>query len=99
MFSSNYGTLGTALLKLVALCLIVASANDTVLFSLEIITGGFAGIGFLLRWSIVAGVFFVTCHSLFDMDQMESSILFVIMIIVPWIVITFIGTAVFLWWL
>jgi len=83
IFGTAFGPIGTAVLKLLALVLIVTAIGSATDYGLDIVTGGFGGIGFLLKWSIVAGVFFALAMPLYDLDVLEATVMFLIMIFAP----------------
>lgn len=90
LFSSSYGTLGKAMIKLLALVLLVSCFEDGVYLLLDIWTGGFGGIGFLLVAALSIAVFFSLAMPLFDMDVNEAFVLWFITLIGPWVINLFV---------
>lgn len=86
IFSSNYGTLGRGILKLLALVLVVSSVEDALYLTLDIWTGGFGGIGFLVVVAVSVGLFYALAASLFDMDMNEVFVLWFITLIGPMLI-------------
>ena len=86
LFSSNYGTLGKAMIKLLALVLVVSCFEDACYLLLDIWTGGFGGIGFMLVLALSVAVFFSLAMPLFDMDVNEAFVLWFITLIGPWVI-------------
>lgn len=115
IFGSNYGTLGTALLKLAALTLLVSSFGDSIAYSLNIISSGYSsqripnGLFFLrgfVFWGSVSlvglikaivsyGMFYLLCYILFEMDAMETTVLYFLMFLLP-LVVMFLGGTILL---
>ena len=92
LFGSSYGTLSVAMLKLLALATFLNGIDFCVNSGLDILTGGWGGIGVMMvRFSIAFGVFWALCSSLFEMELVETFVLFCIMIIVPFMVMALIG--------
>ena len=83
LFASNYGTLGKAMIKLLALVLLVSCFEDACYLLLDIATGGFGGIGFLLVTALSIALFFSLAMPLFDMDVNEAFVLWFITLIGP----------------
>ena len=83
IFSSNYGTLGRAMIKLLALALLVGGFEDGLYLIIDIATGGFGGIGFLLVGSLSIGLFILLAMALFDMDAQEAVVLWLITLLGP----------------
>jgi|GEM_PF-6388654 len=71
IFGAAYGELVTALLKLVAIVLVASEIDYSVGLTLDWLTGGFGGIGFLLQASVNLFVFFSLVMWLFESDVME----------------------------
>lgn len=90
IFSTSYGTIGKALVKLLALVLVVSCFEDSLNLVLDIATGGFGGIGFLLVFSLSVGLFLALAMWLFDMEPLEASVLWLILLIGPWVINLFI---------
>lgn len=84
IFGSNFGSLGTALLKLIAIVLITGGAEDFVGLGLDYLTNGWgAMIGSILLWAFSFGVFYVTCISQLETEPLETIILYVVVIYGP----------------
>jgi len=83
VFGSSFGNLFTALLKLVALTVLVVAVDQTVLMGLDIITGGFGGIGYLIRFAVLFAVFYPLCMKLFDMESYEIMVMLFLYVIGP----------------
>ena len=86
IFGTGFGPLPTALLKLNALALTVDGVDACVGTTLDIITGGFGGFGFLLSTCINIGVFWLLCMMLFEMERMEMFVMWILSFLIPtWI--------------
>jgi hypothetical protein len=83
IFGSSFGNLLPALLKLTAIAMLVLAVGAIVDSLLDIVTGGFGGIGFWFSISIQFGVFFAASYKLLDMDPLECVALFLIVIFLP----------------
>ncbi|MEM1354484.1 MAG: hypothetical protein AAGH88_06320 [Planctomycetota bacterium] len=83
VLGSSFGNLFTALLKLAALVTLVVAVDDSVAIGLDIITGGFGGIGWFIRIAILVAVFYPLCSTLFDMEHHEIGIMILFYLIAP----------------
>ena len=95
MFGNSYGTLGIAMLKLLAIALLVGATGDSMDLLLDIVTGGFGGIGSMIKLSVIAVVFFALATPLLDMDVLEALVLFLILIFAPLVIMVFVGALIF----
>lgn len=91
LFGSNYGAIGTALLKLAALAVMVGAVDDTVNAVLMWLTEGLGIMGFdmIIRLAMVYGTFLVLGMWLLDMDPFEAGVMFIIVMILPAVAIFF----------
>lgn len=95
IFSTSFGQLTSAILKLAAVALLTLAAGALVSSLLDAITGGFGGIGWMISVSIEFGVFFAACAKLLDMDVMEALVLYLLVMMLPMFAAVFVlGTIV-----
>lgn len=90
MFGNSYGTLGVAMLKLIAIALMVGATGDSIDLLLDYVTGGFGGIGWMIKFSVICAIFYAIAMPLLDMDILEALVLFGIMIFAPMIIMVFV---------
>lgn len=83
VFGSAFGNLFTAILKLLALTIFVVSLDHMVDLLLDLGTGGFGGIGYGIRLTVVLAAFYPICIKLFDMDSHEIWTMFLLYVIGP----------------
>ncbi len=92
LFGSSFGTLGPAMLKLMALALFTDMVNDVVYAILNLVTGGWAGIGLLISLSINFSVFVLLCIWLFEMEYLEALVMWLLVFLGPTLVMFFLFT-------
>ncbi len=96
LFGTSYGGVGTALLKLMAVALCSAAASDTMLILIYLMTGGVSvmGVETMMAFGASLIVFMGACMKLLDMDSLEALVLYMLLIIGPFVVLLFLGAAV-----
>lgn len=82
-FGSAFGNLFTALLKLLALTIFIVGLDDLVALLMDWATGGFGFIGWGVRFAVVFAAFYPVCLKLFDMENHEIWVMFLIYVIGP----------------
>lgn len=82
-FGSAFGNLFTAVLKLLALTIFVVGLDDMVDLLMDLGTGGFGFIGWGIRLTVVFAAFYPICMKLFDMENHEIWVMFLIYVIGP----------------
>ena len=80
---SAFGSLYTAVLKLMALTAFVVALDDMVDLLMDWATGGFGFIGWGIRLSVVLAAFYPICVKLFDMESHEIWIMFLLYVLGP----------------
>ena len=83
VYGSSFGNFFTAILKLGGMAFSIIALNEAVVHVLDILTGGFGFIGFLIRFAVVVPAFAIECKLLFDMEEHETWTLFAILIVGP----------------
>lgn len=83
VYGSSFGNFFTAMLKLAGIAFSVIALNEALVHLLDIVTGGFGWIGFLIRFAIVIPAYAIECKVLFDMEEHETWTLFAILIVGP----------------
>lgn len=83
LFGTSFGGLFTALLKLLALAVMLGAIDETVTSILNIITDGEAWMGFMMTWAISYGVFLALAAKLLETDMIESFVLYLIVKLLP----------------
>jgi hypothetical protein len=86
LFGTSYGTLGVALLKLVAIVIFAAADDDTIRLGLDALLSGLGSTG-KLRWSLSFGVFIGLAIWLLDVEYLEAGVLYLLMIFFPFVVL------------
>jgi uncharacterized membrane protein len=96
IFSSSYGSIGSAILKLMAIALCMNATSDIVSVAILFMTGGTSvfGIEGLMGWGASLIAFFILCAKFFDMDGLEGFVFWLILEFGPWIFLFFLGTAI-----
>jgi len=87
LFSSSYGTLGKAMLKLIVLLLVTSGFTAVLEFGLTILAGGPVPMSGIMIISLSLGVWFGMTAWLFEMDFNESLVLWLILAIGPIVVL------------
>ncbi len=90
IFGNSYGTIGIAMLKLLAIALLTGASGDSMELLLDIVTGGFGGLGWMITISLMMAVFYCTAMPLLDMEVLEALVLFGILIFLPMIIMIFV---------
>ena len=62
---------------------LVVAFDNSIDLGLDLITGGFGGIGYGIRFSIVLAVFYPLCVKLFDMESHEIWVMFFLYVLGP----------------
>ena len=62
---------------------LIVGIDTTLALTLDLITGGFGGLGWFVRLSVLFGVFYPTCAKLFDMESHEIAVMFLLYVIGP----------------
>ncbi|MEO0964328.1 MAG: ABC transporter permease [Planctomycetota bacterium] len=83
LFGTSFGTLGSAMLRLLAVIIVVGAFNDTMDLGLDIVTGGFGGIGFMLKVSLSLLVFFGVAMWQLETDVLETMVLWGVTVFLP----------------
>jgi len=93
LFGSSYGSLGTAILKLMAIALGMNATSAIVELIILFMTGGISvmGIEGIMGWGASLITFFILCARLFDMDGLEGFVFWLILEFGPWIALFFLG--------
>ncbi|MEM0914671.1 MAG: hypothetical protein AAGK09_08670 [Planctomycetota bacterium] len=91
LFGTSFGTLGSAMLRLLAVVLIAGGTDDTTWLALDILTGGFAGIGFLFQLVVSVTIFFIIAMWQLETDVMETGVLWFLTIFAPSFIMGFVG--------
>jgi len=89
LFGTSFGTLGSAMLRLLAVVIVVGAFNDTMDLGLDILTGGFGGIGFMLKVSASLLVFFGVAMWQLETDILETMVLWGLTVFLPGFVMGF----------
>ena len=80
IFSTSFGTLGAAVLKLLAIALMTGAVNDSVYIGLNVITGGFGDLAIFIELLIMFAVFVALCMWLLEMDVTEAGVMYLLVI-------------------
>lgn len=80
IFSTSFGTLGAAVLKLLAIALMTGAVNDSVYIGLNVLTGGFGDLAIFIELLIMFAVFVALCMWLLEMDVMEAGVMYLLVI-------------------
>ena len=91
LLGSAFGTLIPAVLKLFAIAALIIACGTTIDLGLDIVTQGFGGIGFWIQIALLYGLFWGLAAWLFDMEPLEITIMFVILIFGPAVALFIIG--------
>ncbi|MEM6332097.1 MAG: zinc ribbon domain-containing protein [Planctomycetota bacterium] len=91
LFGTSFGTLGSAMLRLLAVVLVIIACDDMVSLGVDIVTGGFGGIGFMLEASISILVFFAISMWQLETDVMETMVLWFLTVFAPGLIVGFVG--------
>jgi hypothetical protein len=94
VFSSSYGPILTVLLKLAAIALFVGMFGDTLGYGLDIITQGGGGFAFIIRLTLVYAAFHTLAAWLLEMDPTEAVVSFVLLLILPFVALIFVGAVI-----
>lgn len=78
MLGSAFGNLFTAIYKLFAMTFLIVGVDNLVNLLLNVMTGGFACMGWTIRLAVLAAVFWPISKKLFDMESYETLILFLL---------------------
>jgi len=89
LFGTSFGTLGSAMLRLLAVIIVVGAFNDTMDLGLDILTGGFGGIGFMLKVSASLLVFFGVAMWQLETDILETMVLWGVTVFLPGFIMGF----------
>jgi len=91
LFGTSFGKLGTAMLKLLALAVFVNMCDGVTSSLLDIVTGGYGGIGVYVALAVNFGVFFTLAVWLYELDAGEAVVMWLLVFLVPWIVLFLVG--------
>ena len=92
LLGSAFGQLGSVLRKLIAVALLAGSLYNSVDLGVNIVMGGFGGLGWMFTMSISLAIFWGVIAQLFDdLDVGEIIGLFVAMIIAPQLILIVAG--------
>lgn len=91
LFGTSFGSIGSTVLKLMAVALCTGAANDTAILLFYFASGGLWGMG--IETMIAMGVslltFMALCMKLLELEVMESIVLYMLLIVGPWVILFF----------
>lgn len=94
LFGTSFGLFIPAVIKMFALALVAGATDQAVGYGLDIATGGFGGIGWMLQWSVSVAIFFALATWLLETDVMETLVLWLIVTFLPFFAMLFGGAAI-----
>lgn len=83
MFSSSFGNLGPAMIKLTAMAVLLVSTGAVCKTTLDFLTEGLGFMAYMISDSVNFAVFFTLAAWLFEMDAMESMVFYGMAFFVP----------------
>ena len=91
LFGTSFGTLGSAMLRLLAVIIVIGAFNDSIDLGLDILTGGMGGIAFMLKASLSILAFFTLAMWQLETDMLETMGLWFLTVFAPGLIFGFVG--------